>query len=126
MKSPRLFGKMLLAVFVLFVVTDVATTVYTSRVLSEELTRESTSKGAALAESTSRNCVFALLYQDPATIQSLLDNSLEIDGVAYLFVIDQNGEIVGHTFVPGVPPEVRDIPGDERQTTSRTVTFRGK
>src|SRR5262249_59987733 len=39
-------------------------------------------------------------------LQSIIDQFVEISGISYVFVVDENGVIIAHTFVPGVPDEI--------------------
>jgi signal transduction histidine kinase/CheY-like chemotaxis protein len=88
-----------------------------------ELSSEYASKGTALADSIASAAVFSLLHQDPATVQSQLDEALQIDGVKYLFVTDKNGDVICHTFVPRIPPEVRNLSPDSRAPMATSIRF---
>ncbi|MGD9331756.1 MAG: PAS domain S-box protein, partial [Desulfobacterales bacterium] len=48
------------------------------------------------------------LTRNTATIQSVIDQYVEIEGVLYIAVDDIQGEIIAHTFVPRVPEAVRE------------------
>ena len=47
----------------------------------------------------------------------MIDQFLEIIGVSYVFVVDAQGEIISHTFVPSVPEEIVRI--KERKNEDR-------
>jgi PAS domain S-box-containing protein len=83
-------------------------------ILHDRLSEEYVSKGRAIARSIVNSSVETLLNRDAATIQSMIDEYLEIQGIAYVFVEDAQGRIVSHTFVPAVPPEVSNLPSDPR------------
>ena len=51
-------------------------------------------------------------------MQAIIDQFDEIDGVAYVFVSDAQGEIVSHTFVPAVPKEVLPLIKQSRTSPS--------
>jgi len=109
MKMSRLFRKTLIGAIILFGVIATATSILSGWNLYSRLTDEFRSKGAAIARSIADSSVETLLYRDPSTIQALLDQALEIRGVAYVFVVDAQNEIIAHTFVPAVPDEVLKI-----------------
>ncbi|MGD9537528.1 MAG: hypothetical protein AB7P52_12510 [Alphaproteobacteria bacterium] len=39
-------------------------------------------------------------------MQSIINQFVEIGGISYVFVVDDTGTIIAHTFVPAVPPEI--------------------
>ena len=108
----RLFKKTLVVMIVLFGAIATATSAVSGWNLYTQATRDYESKGAAIARSVAGSSA-ELLHRDVATIQSLIDEFATIDGVAYVFVADESGDVVSHTFVPGIPEPVlraqRDI-----------------
>jgi len=102
----RLFKKTLIIIIILFAVIALITIVSSSWNLYNQLTDEFKSKGTAIGRSISSTSADILLNRDAATIQAMIDQFTEIKGVAYVFVEDVQGEIISHTFVPRVPPEI--------------------
>jgi methyl-accepting chemotaxis protein len=47
-----------------------------------------------------------ILNRDLSTLQSLIDQFKEIQGIKYLYIVNEDGDILAHTFVPGVPKEI--------------------
>jgi len=109
MIMSKLFKKTLLIIIVLFAVVAVTTLLSSGWNLYNGLVAEYTSKGTAIARSIASSSVETLLNRDAATIQSMIDQFTEIAGVSYVFVVDAQGEIVSHTFVPNVPNEIAEI-----------------
>jgi hypothetical protein len=125
MSTPWLFARavaILVGLFGITIVTPLALSVWA---LERNLTEEARARGEAIADSIAAASADHLLFRDVATIQSLLDQYLEMPGVAYLFVEDAGGTIVSHTFVPGVPDELRDLGRDSSETTTRAVHIIG-
>lgn len=122
-KMSRLFKKTLVLMIVLFGVIATATSMVSSWNLFRQLTREYQSKGAAIAKSIADSSVEVLLNGDAATVQSILDQFDEIDGVAYVFVTDNAGEIISHTFVPSVPEEVKKFEAEARRSREGELTI---
>jgi len=78
--------------------------------INRNLTEESQSKGKAIAESIASSSVELLFNRDPATVQAMMDERRDgIPGVSYIFVVDEDGDVVCHTFVPTIPDEARSI-----------------
>jgi PAS domain S-box-containing protein len=122
MKNSKLFTKVLAAHVLLFAVTALATAAFSAWVLHRHLTDEYRSKGTALANSiaSASDSIF-----DVAVIQAEVDRCLEIEGVKYVFVVDEQGEIICHTFVPSIPAEVRGLGGEKSRTVAQEVHLEG-
>jgi signal transduction histidine kinase/CheY-like chemotaxis protein len=125
MRSSRLFTRVLIVLFLLFGITAAALAVTVSWMVDHNLTEQYESKGAAIANSIASSSVEILLYRDAATIQAMLDQYLEIQGVSYVFVVDAQGEVICHTFVPAVPKEMQALPGQSQRITTRPIQVRG-
>ena len=50
-----------------------------------------------------------LLARDAGSLQALVDQFAETEGVSYILVHSLEGEVVAHTFVPEVPAELRRL-----------------
>jgi PAS domain S-box-containing protein len=108
-----------------FVITAAAMAALLAWRIDDELTQEHTSKGTAIAENIAGSSAELLLYRDPATVQAMIDQYLDIRGVSYVFLTDEDGQILCHTFAPCVPDGVADLPGTRDRTTVRAVTLAG-
>ena len=120
MTRASLFTKTLVLIVVLFGIIATATSILSGWNLYRNLTQEYQSKGVAIAKSIADSSVELLLNADVSTIQSVVDQFTEIEGVSYVIVFDGQGEAVSHTFVPAVPGDVLEL---QRQT--RTHIFNG-
>jgi signal transduction histidine kinase len=119
-KAP-LFRKVLVATIALFATVAIAISILSAWQLNRSLTSEFLSKGTAIATSIATSSVELLLTRDGATLQSTVDQFLEIRGVAYVFVIDDQREIVSHTFVPVVPDVIRQLAASRPASVSDAV-----
>lgn len=117
----RLVHKNLLLVALLFSAITAAAVMVSMETLSRLLTEEYEIKGTAIANGIANSSVEILLNRDLATVQALIDQSLDTEGVAYVFVVDAAGDIVAHTFVPQVPAPMRSLPGDPEHLIVRRV-----
>lgn len=112
MRTSTFFFKNLTRQVVLFAAVAVATSTMGAIGLGRVLSQEFTSKGIAISKSVASSGVELLLEADASIIQSTINQYLDINGVGYVFVVDPNGEIISHTFVPEVPIEVTSFLGE--------------
>jgi PAS domain S-box-containing protein len=124
--TSRLFIRALVVLLGLFGVTALATAAYSSWLLNRSLTAEYRDKAAAIADGIASLSVDYLLFRDPATVQAQIDQYLGIEGVSYVFVMDEHGEIVSHTFAPCVPPEISMLPRDDQTGQTRLLSIAGQ
>jgi sigma-B regulation protein RsbU (phosphoserine phosphatase) len=119
MTRASLFTKTLVLIVVLFGIIATATSILSGWNLYRNLTQEYQSKGVAIAKSIADSSVEMLLNADVSTIQSVVDQFIEIDGVSYVIVFDGQGEAISHTFVPAVPGDVLEL---QRRTRTQAVS----
>jgi len=108
-KLSKLFKKTLLIMIILFGILASAISILSALSLNKYLTDEYISKGMAISESIASSTVEILLNRDASTVQAIIDQYTDIAGVSYAFVVNQKGDIISHTFVPGIPDEVSDL-----------------
>lgn len=106
MKRSRLFRKTLLFMILGFAGIAAVMSLVFAHLVNRNLTAEYTDKAKALARTVAESDLSLILERDAAGVQSRIDQYLHIKGVAYVVVADEQGEILAHTFVPAVPPEV--------------------
>ncbi|HEX2933070.1 MAG TPA: SpoIIE family protein phosphatase [Candidatus Binatia bacterium] len=116
MIRASLFTKTLLLIIILFGIIATGTSILAAWNQYRNLTREYQSKGVAIAKSIAQSSVELLLNADVSTIQSVVDQFTEIEGVSYVIVFDSKAEAISHTFVPTVPGAVLEL---QRQIRSR-------
>jgi PAS domain S-box-containing protein len=93
--------------------------------LYSHLVDEYRTKGVAVADSIASSGTELLLNRDASTMQALIDQFLAIEGVGYVFVVDREGEVISHTFVPSVPEEVLLAKSSPSETLINNVEVRG-
>ncbi|MEN2985931.1 MAG: ATP-binding protein [Thermodesulfovibrionaceae bacterium] len=109
MRMSKLFQKTLLGVIFLFTIIFITISFFSGWNLYRNLAEEYKSKGMAIASSIASSSAETILTLDSATIQAMIDQFLDIEGVSYVFVIDSTGEIISHTFTPAIPSEIKQI-----------------
>lgn len=125
MKMSALFKKTLLVMVLIFAIIAAATTLYSGWNLNNSLSNEYQSKGMAIAKSIADSSVEVLMNRDSSMAQSMIDQFLEIRGVKYIFIIDGDGEIISHTFVPQVPAEAAKLGSSGKELTIRELEIKG-
>jgi PAS domain S-box-containing protein len=121
----KLFKRTLIIMIILFAIIAMTTAISTGWNLYNDLIAEYKSKGTAIARSIASSSVETLLNREVSTVQAMIDQFTEILGVSYVFVVDNQGEIISHTFVPMVPREILQIKGSKLDA-SRDVRIEGK
>jgi two-component system, sensor histidine kinase and response regulator len=113
-----LLPRTLLILIGLFGVTIMVLAGFLSWSIDEIMTAGFRSDGKDIAESIASTSVNLVFDKDPTAIQAMIDERNErIDVVHYILVLDDNGDVIAHTFVPAVPAEVRQLTGDPHNTT---------
>lgn len=108
-KGMSIFRKTSLLALFLFGVISLLTSALAAYTLYDRMTQEYVSKGDAIAQSIASASQDILLNRDAATVQAMIDQYLEIEGVAYVFVMDGDRFVISHTFVPQVPPKLMTL-----------------
>ena len=124
-RRSSLLGRALGVVALVFGLTTAAIAVSSAWRVEENLTEQFKRKGAAIAGSIAGSSAEILLFRDVSTVQAMMDQYLEIPGIAYLYVVDPRGQVLAHTFVPQVPAEVLTLVGERHALTVRTVQIPG-
>ena len=116
MKILKLFRKTLFGVFFLFGVIGVSTSVLCIYTVDTHLSEEYESNSRGIAKTIADASVDILLNRNLTALQSLIDQFVEIQGISYIYITSETGEFLAHTFVPGIPEEIRT--GDPTSTVT--------
>ncbi|WP_052507348.1 hybrid sensor histidine kinase/response regulator [Desulfonatronovibrio magnus] len=103
MITSKLFRKTLIAVVSIFVLIVAASSYFSIQVLRQQMIEEYISKALSIVHSISMSVPDIFLDRDAATIQSIIDQYMDVEGVGYVFVHDQQGMVIAHTFSPAKP-----------------------
>jgi methyl-accepting chemotaxis protein len=116
-------SKILLFLGVLLLAVTAVAAVVMTLTLRRQIRGEFQSKGEAIARSLANSGV-EILNRDASTIQSLVDQFADIEGVAYVLVYDPQQTVIAHTFAPFIPAGLIDenkVPGD-RPSQAQQIT----
>ncbi len=115
MRITRLFQWTIFGVIGLFGVIGFTNAVVTITAIDQDLTREARENSKDIAKAIADGNVDILLNNDLSTLQSRIDQMLSLLGSnGYIYITDENDEIIAHTFVPHIPEQISDgeITGD--------------
>ncbi len=107
MKVQKLFQKTKFGVFALFGIISLSTSVLCVYTVDTHLSEEYENNSENIAKTIADSSVDILLNRDLAALQSLIDQFVEIQSIRYIYITDESGEFLAHTFVPGIPEEIR-------------------
>jgi methyl-accepting chemotaxis protein len=112
-----------ITVFLVLVLLPVAIVswIIAYRSLQENLSREFTDKGSAIANSLSSSAADLVVNRDASTVQAQVDEFAKISGVAYVMVYDPQRALIAHTFAPVVPKGIIEMNVVPEQTTKPQV-----
>ncbi|MEO0826097.1 MAG: ATP-binding protein [Cyanobacteria bacterium J06635_15] len=110
MKLSSLFQKTLIGQIILFGLIAASMSVASAYSLRWYLTGEYTSKGSAIAKSVAGSQSNLTGTNAPEILQTIIDEFAEVKGVAYVVVLDADGNSVAHTFETEVPSQFIKTP----------------
>lgn len=102
----KLFKKTLFIMIVLFGGIATVISAYAGWMLYDRIIGEYKSKAIATAKNIANSSIEVFLSRDASTIQSMVDQLHQTEGVGYVLVATQDGKILSHTFAPKVPYEI--------------------
>jgi len=107
MKIKKLFQKTRFGIFALFGVISLSTSALCIYTVDTHLSEEYENNSKNIAKTIADSSVDILLNRDLAALQSLIDQFVEIQSIKYIYITDESGEFLAHTFVPGIPEVIR-------------------
>ena len=120
MNIQRLFQRTLFGIFMLFGIIAVSTSWVCIATVDSQLSEEYVSNSKGIAKTIADASVDIILNRDLSALQSLIDQFLEIQGINYIYIVNENGEFLAHTFVPGIPEEILASDPSSTETVERS------
>ena len=124
-KVEKLFQKTLFGVLCLFGVIGLSTSILLIYTVNDYLSEEYEDNSKDIAKTIADSSVDILLNRDLAALQSLIDQFVEIQGISYIYIADETGEFLAHTFVPGIPEEILVDDPTSTETVEREIDGMG-
>ena len=125
MRIARFYQKTLFGVFALMGLILVSVSVIYVHTVDRQLTDYFLTSSRAIARAIANSDSDLIVNQNYPALQSVIDQYVEIPGVSYVFVVDGQGTIIAHTFVPGVPEEIEADYKSDKDTYDRSLAGLG-
>jgi len=125
-KTSKLFRKVLFVQVLLFGIVALAASGIAGWSLSRNLSAQFRSSGLAIAQNIGNSAAEVVVNRDLSSLQALIDQFAQAEGVSYVFVTDPTGDIVVHTFVPAVPAELQRIAREDQSARAQKVRESGE
>lgn len=106
MKIARLFQKTMFGIFLLFGIIALSTSALCVYTVDRQLSTEYVANSRTIAQTLANSSLDIILNRDLSTLQSLIDQFRELQGIRYIYIVDEHGDWLAHTFVPGIPKEI--------------------
>lgn len=126
MRIARFYQKTLFGMFALMGLVVVSTSVLYVYTVDRQLTDDLLKNSRAIARSIADSNVDLIVEGNYSALQSIIDQVAEMPGISYVFVVDKEGVIIAHTFVPGVPDEIASSYREGRDVYDRTLAGIGR
>ncbi len=126
MKIRRLFQKTQFGIFGLFGLIVLSTSALTIYTVQTHLSTEYEGNSRNIAKTIADASVDILLNRNLATLQSLIDQFVEIQGIRYVYITSDTGEFLAHTFVPGIPEVILHSDPNETKAVNRQLPGMGE
>ena len=121
MRVHKLFRKTRFFFFALFGLIVISVSVLSITTVSRELSDEYESTSRSIAQNIADSSVDILLNRNLATLQSLIDQFVQIESIRYIYITSETGEFLAHTFVPGIPDEILASDASSTATVERSL-----
>ena len=125
MKIQRLFQRTLFGIFFLFGLIGVSTSILCIYTVDIHLSKEYESNSKGIAKTIADASVDIILNRDLSALQSLIDQFVEIQGISYIYITSESSEFLAHTFVPGIPEDIRNSDSFSTATIERSLPGMG-
>ena len=106
LRVRKLFRKTRFGFFALFGIVVLAISILSISTVSRELRDEYVGNSESIAKNIADSSVDILLNRNLATLQSLIDQFVQIESIRYIYITSDTGEFLAHTFIPGIPEEI--------------------
>ena len=107
MKIAKLFQKTMFGIFLLFGLIAISTSALCVYTVDKQLSTEYEANSRTIAQTIANSSLDIILNRDLSTLQSLIDQFKELQGIKYIYIVDEHGDWLAHTFVPGIPKEIQ-------------------
>jgi hypothetical protein len=126
MKIARFYRKTLFGMFALMGLIVASTSALYVYTIDHQLNDDLQKNSRAIARSIADSDIDLIVNHNYSALQSVIDQYVEIPGISYVFVVDTHGDVIAHTFVPGVPEVIAADYRDQRPVYNRKIPGMGR
>lgn len=101
--------KILIPMIILYLIVGLVIYLITANSIKATLQAEFASKGKTIINTLSSSVQETILNRDASAVQGYLEQYRNVEGISFIFIIDENNNIIAHTFYPKVPSEYLKI-----------------
>lgn len=124
LRNLSFFGRMLLLLVLLFVLLGTLTVWQTRQMMEGLFLEQQEQRGQSLAGFVASRAANLILVNNYYDLHEFLRDMRETNrDVRYLYVINHNGEIIGHTFTTGVPADLLQANALQNRRDQPSVFF---
>lgn len=105
--------KILIPMIILYLIVGLVIYFITTNSIKATLQAEFASKGKTIINTLSSSVQETILNKDASAVQGYIDQYRNVEGISFIFIIDENNNIIAHTFYPKVPSEYLKITQDK-------------
>jgi len=125
MRIQKLFQRTRFGIFLLFGMIVLSTSILCIYTVDTQMTEEYENNSQNIAKTIADSSVDILLNRNLATLQSMIDQYLEIQGIRYIYITSETGEYLAHTFVPGLPEVILQSDPSSTEAVERSIPGMG-
>src|SRR5215469_13664821 len=125
MRIARFYQKTMFGLFAIIGLIVALTSGLYVNTVDRQLTGDFLNNSRAIARSIADSNVDLIVHKNYSALQSIIDQFVEISGISYVFVVDEHGVIIAHTFVPNVPDEILADYKNAKDVYQRTLAGLG-
>ena len=125
MRISRFTQKTLFGIIALFALIGISTSILSIEAVDTQLSNEYETNSRGIAKTIADASVDIILNRDLSALQSLIDQFIEVQGINYIYVMNETGEFLAHTFVPGIPVDIQANPSIGSEAVLRNIPGRG-
>ncbi len=97
------FHRTQFALFALFGIVFVATSALCIHTVDRQLTSQAQANVTIISRAIAAASTDILINRDLSTLQATIDQFSLLEDIRYIFIADEHGEMIVHTFVPKIP-----------------------
>ncbi len=97
--------KILIPIIAIFFSIGIVIYIITTNSIKTTLQDEFISKGKAILNTLAASVQETILNRDPSSVQGYIDQYRSVEGISFIIILDENNNIIAHTFYPKVPDE---------------------